>query len=270
MSHTTNRFIRPGSWASLNSASNNQRLRPEYISVRDETRIRGDEFPGLNGELSVPTVSDQADQVISVLYNGGIISFLFLCSTVKSASPLKKENVLRKSNEKIPSLQDPQLSAPPRDVDRQDFVQAKRSAKTLRVKAAKAFERGDRANGERLSLDALSEETLAHSLQEASAYSIFHSKNASLGLDRIDLHGLYASEALIVLEERLRFVATQLDKVIPVFKVEVITGWGKGQTGRAILRPTIEQYLRNQIGLNFVERFPGHFFVSVRRNSFQD
>jgi DNA-nicking Smr family endonuclease len=151
--------------------------------------------------------------------------------------------------------------------ERQPSILLRKKAKRLRENASKAYEVSNHSRANAFSAEASALDSEAHVLQIAASNRIFLSKNSSIGVTKIDLHGLFAEEALERLEHRLSLIIEKLDGMLLTFELEVITGWGKGQSGRAILRPAVEAWLR-ECAFHFVEKFPGHFFVVVRRSSF--
>jgi len=138
-------------------------------------------------------------------------------------------------------------------------VQAKRKAQKLAEKAARANERGDYKAAQLLSAQAVEGRTKAATMEEVAAEEIFAAKNAARPLDVIDLHGLYGHEALRFLERRLAEIALTEGQVS---RLTVITGWGRGQSGVPILKPLVEEFLRNN-ALSFRTANAGAFVISL-------
>jgi len=245
-------FSQPRGWSQLRQKpSLAARAQPIFSDRKNQNLIVDSAFPSLDG-TSPPKSIQQA--------------------VVKPAAPVAPPSPIDFSSVKESELAHNAHAEPILDLDvsvcRAPCLLLRKKAKFLREKASRASGNGDHKAARSLAEEAVRVDVEAQTLQLESANQIFVSKNSGLTAERIDLHGLFADEAIERLFLRLQLLTEKLDKVISTFKLEVITGWGKGQTGRAILRPTVEAFLRDN-SFTFVEKFPGHFFVVVRRNSLE-
>eukprot|EP00918_Siedleckia_nematoides_P098686 GHVU01215822.1.p2 GENE.GHVU01215822.1~~GHVU01215822.1.p2 ORF type:complete len:139 (-),score=35.81 GHVU01215822.1:1417-1833(-) len=95
-----------------------------------------------------------------------------------------------------------------------------------------------------------------------AARAIFNHRNPPNAADaggKIDLHGLRVEEAITILKERLEMIRKQQQQLK---EVEVIAGAGHHSEGAALLRPKVNETLR-EMKMPFNEAMPGTFMVQL-------
>eukprot|EP00918_Siedleckia_nematoides_P098689 GHVU01215825.1.p1 GENE.GHVU01215825.1~~GHVU01215825.1.p1 ORF type:complete len:278 (-),score=62.95 GHVU01215825.1:1417-2250(-) len=95
-----------------------------------------------------------------------------------------------------------------------------------------------------------------------AAKAIFNHQNPPNAADaggKIDLHGLRVEEAITILKERLEMIRKQQQQLK---EVEVIAGAGHHSEGAALLRPKVNETLR-EMKMPFNEAMPGTFMVQL-------
>ncbi|GBG28707.1 Smr domain-containing protein YPL199C [Hondaea fermentalgiana] len=102
----------------------------------------------------------------------------------------------------------------------------------------------------------------AEEANERAARVIFEHKNGGYGLDQMDLHGLYVKEAMHFVEERLRKVDDKLRA--NEMELVIIPGQGIHSSGAAKIKPTVEQYLRDNNYPYELDPAGGQFTVSFK------
>jgi len=150
--------------------------------------------------------------------------------------------------------------------ERKDAIKASRKRDKLFLQASRAFDDGDHATAKNYAEQGHQCNVLSHQLHRQACDRIFTARNLHLDLNKMDLHGLYAPEAIEKVSERLVLLGSVLeeDSTCGFQHLEVITGFGKHQKASPILRPAIQEYLEKE-GFSFRESFPGKFVVVLQK-----
>eukprot|EP01125_Pyxidicula_operculata_P011212 TRINITY_DN3665_c0_g1_i1.p2 TRINITY_DN3665_c0_g1~~TRINITY_DN3665_c0_g1_i1.p2 ORF type:complete len:450 (-),score=116.86 TRINITY_DN3665_c0_g1_i1:1791-3077(-) len=155
-------------------------------------------------------------------------------------------------------------------------IRLNREKNKLFRKAAQAFDSGNHSLALSLVTQGRIKGEEADKSGEIAAQNIFDAVNKNNCVDKIDLHGLQAWEAINFLDQRLKHLS-KLRSVSKkqhqqhhsssniITKIEVITGWGRHQSALPVLRPAVVDYL-TQNKLSYQEPSPGNFIVIVKRN----
>lgn len=105
-----------------------------------------------------------------------------------------------------------------------------------------AYAKGDGALAKKLSEEGKKHQKLMEEAHKKASDAAFKEKNASRGLDEIDLHGLRKKEAIAKLEERL----SACEKA-RVTKLRIITGKGlHSKDNKAEIKPVVISYLKKK------------------------
>eukprot|EP01129_Flabellula_baltica_P013784 TRINITY_DN6476_c0_g1_i1.p1 TRINITY_DN6476_c0_g1~~TRINITY_DN6476_c0_g1_i1.p1 ORF type:complete len:375 (+),score=85.45 TRINITY_DN6476_c0_g1_i1:1033-2157(+) len=148
--------------------------------------------------------------------------------------------------------------------ERRTAIRAFKKKSTLFKKASRAYESGNFREAKRLAEKGRMQAEVAYDYNIAASERIFEENNRGKGLKKLDLHGLHPDEAVYYTCDRIELLKEKLlEQDVKGVKLDIITGWGRGQTGNAVLRPTIEELmLRNNI--NYKEDTPGKITIFVQ------
>lgn len=125
-------------------------------------------------------------------------------------------------------------------------------------KSQAAFNSGKKDEAKRLSEEGKKDQENRDKFQKEAAQQIFNEMNKGLSEDAIDLHGLYVSEAIQFVEERL----DKLSKSKKYTTFNVITGAGNHSAESAKIKPHIGKLLSTK-GLKYNVGNEGVFIVTL-------
>lgn len=127
--------------------------------------------------------------------------------------------------------------------------------------ATRAYERESHSEAREATQKARDLRAQAVDMHDEAASKIYATNNHHREKNEVDLHGLHAEEALMVLAIKLQALA--LEDPPSVKELRVITGIGVHQTGRAILGPAVEHFLI-QHKCKYTTPRPGMVLVTVK------
>jgi len=150
--------------------------------------------------------------------------------------------------------------------ERKEAIFAVRKRDKLFSQACRAYDAGDHVMAKAYARKGHEANNKYHLLNQEACERIFVARNIHNDLDRIDLHGLQATEAIEKVNLRVELLSSLLmEGNVALKKLEIITGFGKHQNGNPILRLVVQELLE-QNKLSFREQTPGKFLVVIPRN----
>eukprot|EP01126_Amoeba_proteus_P039194 TRINITY_DN4119_c0_g1_i5.p1 TRINITY_DN4119_c0_g1~~TRINITY_DN4119_c0_g1_i5.p1 ORF type:complete len:263 (-),score=59.87 TRINITY_DN4119_c0_g1_i5:246-1034(-) len=150
--------------------------------------------------------------------------------------------------------------------ERKQAILAQKTRDRYFRQAANAYGNGNYVSANELAALGHKWNATTKELHAVAARRIFEFRNKNNGNCKIDLHGLHAREAVEYLVDSIYGLLADY-QCSGGCELEVITGWGKGQEGYAILQPLMEDYLRcNHIP--FQQPQPGKFMIPISKTIF--